>query len=600
MSKRELPTIQELSEQLSVKTSEIQAILASGVNGIQSRIQEIEFKLPTAKGERKVQLMQRLSVFLLLLVFLTSCANVEATSTDTPHGDTGPTVTEVAPPIETEDVGADIEPTDAEFEPVPTEVVDFDELTIDYGRYSGDEAEIDPYVERAWDLINEYIVGRGIAAPTAIKLIDVSADNVIVEVLPQGRTDDYPEGTNFTISFVAGHEGELLTVSLDGANTVAGGAAVELAIGVNNLPVALNAEGQVVAYVDGATGQWVAGSQDLAPEVVEVPYFEMSPADRLAESQVLAEQANGYSGEVSGFILPDSGFEDIPFYWHPELEEWKTLDTLSSGGYPEADLDIEGDTFPQLAIPGYENADGTLVMVDPDTGVETVFEKVFVPGLGEISMREIFQMGQEEFNNRVREALLSGLSVGEGDEVYDRLNATSWSSFYYPGFAIDQHNLYATKGAGGGPLSDIPERGTMVFEHPTNSFAIPIFSPETGEFMFFLNVQQGNLPSVANFTYGDGGGSVDYDWARGIEWGQHFGSNGSDEFAVMIEFRETRLSHKEAGGGEFLLGEEEIGIGNIADIEAILSARTEQEIIDILNDYGVIFSVPTRIAHPGN
>jgi hypothetical protein len=144
------------------------------------------------------------------------------------------------------------------------------ELDVDYGRYSDNEAAAVTALTPRWQEIANLILSQNLALPSNILIVDISADNVLIEALETGRGDDYePAGTTFTMSYVQGHEGEILTVTLEGANSVAGITAVELALGANGLPVALDDAGSVVRYVDQQTGQWRAGSVPLAPEIVE-------------------------------------------------------------------------------------------------------------------------------------------------------------------------------------------------------------------------------------------------------------------------------------------------------------------------------------------
>jgi hypothetical protein len=154
----------------------------------------------------------------------------------------------------------------------------FGAATVDYGRYEGSEQEANAYLVPRWQEIVDEINRLNLALPFNLKIVDISADNALIEILQTGREDDYDEGTTFTISRVPGHEGELLRATVAIANELLGTNAVSLAISVDGLPAALDAEGKVVGYVDPQTGQWTAGSRGLAPEVVpDVPQTTATP-----------------------------------------------------------------------------------------------------------------------------------------------------------------------------------------------------------------------------------------------------------------------------------------------------------------------------------
>jgi hypothetical protein len=186
------------------------------------------------------------------------------------------TKVEANPPIQPTAAGETIPFTKEPVEPVveqptPTEPVpSLSELEIDYGRYSDEQEGAQQALQAQWEEISQSILRENLALPFNIKIVDISATNALIEALQTGREDDYPEGTTFTRSYVKGFEYQLLTVTLSGANEVLiGNPATQLAISVDELPAALDKNGQAVAYVDKETGQWTAGSVELAPEVVE-------------------------------------------------------------------------------------------------------------------------------------------------------------------------------------------------------------------------------------------------------------------------------------------------------------------------------------------
>jgi len=143
--------------------------------------------------------------------------------------------------------------------------VGLDEIEIDYGRFEGDEFVANVFLAPRWREIIDSISTQNMTIPLSIKIIDISANNVLIEAVQTGDVDDYPEGTILTLS----HEREVMIVTLVGANDALNGeSAVELAIGIDGLPVALDENGSIVAYIDSETGLWATGSIALASEVI--------------------------------------------------------------------------------------------------------------------------------------------------------------------------------------------------------------------------------------------------------------------------------------------------------------------------------------------
>ncbi|PIR64460.1 MAG: hypothetical protein COU63_04180 [Candidatus Pacebacteria bacterium CG10_big_fil_rev_8_21_14_0_10_36_11] len=602
--------LKEFGREAGVGLSEIQSLLTAGWQKVQFELYKLEAVLKpddvqlayASVGadsgfnkksfdsqtvgfapERK-RLILTLVTMIFLMIFLASCASGPTGGPDVIVPTTVATETANVPPA-TEAGGNPIETATA---------MPFDELSIDYGRYAGQENVIDPVIENSWNLMNQYIFNRGLAAPSAVKLVDVSSNNIIVEVLQQGRTDDYPAGTHFTISFVTGHQGETLTISLDGANSVCENRAVQLAIVADGLPVALDANGVVVAYVDGQTGQWTAGERGLAPELVTKPYAEMTDQERLQYSQALVERANTYDGLVE--VFPDvEGGENYPTYWSPTaageyklgLGSWR-----SAHNTPESELDMYGESFPDLTVPGIENPDGTFALIDPATGNQIVLPRVNLPGIGEVSLRDLYrgEHGGQNLANYITDLMLQIYQGADiGGQGWTQTDAQRNVARFFPGWAVGpQNNFFALlQGAGTSSVAELPEAHRIYREMPTNSFYIPVFSPETGDFMFFLNVQQGNLPGTQDIRISSSGGATFA--SRG-----NFHENDDLTFAVLSENQNKFGSYYEAGSAMLL--DDQAGICNVTQIYDVLTASTEQEIFDILGQAKMCISHPARVA----
>jgi hypothetical protein len=334
-----------------------------------------------------------------------------------------------------------------------------------------------------------------------------------------------------------------------------------------------------------------------ATEVVEVSYFDMSPEQRLAESEDFVEAASQYSGEVTWYANGDSKLL-LPWYWSFD-QEWKTTESADSLGLPLSKLDIYGETLPEQTIPGWENPDGSLVMVRD--GVETTFPaEIFVPGLGNVSMRDLMTMGQDRLSDEVIDQLqtIFNPEASDAEKIqYDRLNGQrEWANFI-PGFYVNSYDIFPLYL----PNSSSPTRdvegynGIKVGERPTSEFVVPIFSPETGDFMFFLNIQKASLSQSLGFEYSSSGAIS----ADTLSTGGETAAFQNGEFAILIENKDPESTHL-SGGDTRVIGDGDPGIGEAPSIETILNARTEQEIIDALNETRIIFSIAGRIYYPDN
>ncbi|MFZ5437557.1 MAG: hypothetical protein ACOZAK_00680 [Patescibacteria group bacterium] len=601
---------QEGLERLDVSFAQIQSLATAGWQELQNQLWKIEAVLQPADmefanavvtgsiGQNEYQKRmagfaperKNLLVYLLLILFtmsfLISCAAPpDATPTDV-----------IAPPTAT----AYVEKPPADNPPaIESTATAFADLDIDYGSFTGFEPIVDPVLEDAW----QEIIDSEVASPLGIDVIDVSSTNILVKVKPG---NGYDNDTYFTISNIPGHEGEVLTVSLAGVNRVAGGTAVRLAIGINGLPVGLDIDNNVVGYID-ETGQWVAGSLELAPSLpgtpaepeptpAEVDYFDMTPEERLEQSLGFVEQANGYSGEVS-FVADDWADRGTtaPFWWAPSLGEWKTTSefTTGTGGVDENLLDRNGETLPPVAAAGYENNDGSLVLIHPETGAEIVFPAtVTVPGIGVISIRDLMNMSLDDLNNLAVNT--SETIIGNPEErIYQMQEVMRVKGTSYPGFAIGFDNLFPITSAAG---DEIPERKGSITEVRNHVIAVPIFSPETGDFMLWAIIQKGSLASNAEFrTNGDQFSYSTVPFTDGL-----FGQNGNN-FGIFMEYsspEQPSLAYAR-GGFEQVVGPTndpaavDTGMGDIYTIQRLLEARTDEEVLSILAEQGIIWSIPS-------
>ena len=518
-------------------------------------------------GRNRIWLV--IALTLLLALTLVACG---ASPTGIPDMNITPTAT------------AYVEPAPSGTPPAEITATPFEELDIDYGTFEGYQPIVDPVLESGW----QEIIESGVASPLGIEVIDVSATNILVKVTPGNGYDD---DTYFTISNVSGHEGEVLTVSLSGANKVAGGTAVRLAIGADQLPVALDANNVVVAYVNNE-GQWVAGSTELAPELPGAPEKAAPVLTPLEQSQAFVEEAESYSGEVN-FVVErwEEPWNTVPFFWNPTAQQWGTSTEFTTGtaGYPDAELDKNGESF-HVAASGWENPDSSLVLIHPETGVQINLPgTVTLPGRGEVSIREIMAMSPDELNSYAVETTVDIINDPSA-RISEMQAAMIVKGTSFPAFVIEENRLFPVTGATGG--DELPELKVDITEVPTQTLAIPIFSPETGDFMLWAIVQRGTLMSNAEFWTDDGTNNFDtIPFTDGI-----FG-NDTDNFGIFMEYSSEPQPNLTYGRGGFakVIGGDDPGMGDIYTIKRLLTATSEEEITSILAEQGIIWSVPSAI-----
>jgi hypothetical protein len=327
------------------------------------------------------------------------------------------------------------------------------------------------------------------------------------------------------------------------------------------------------------------------------PYHDLTNEEKLARSQVYVDEASQYSDEVAWYINGDDD-RVLPWYWSFN-QEWKTTESVDLLGLPLSDLDIYGETLPKQTIPGFENFDGSLVMVRD--GVETVFPaEIFVAGLGNVSMRYLMAMGQDRLGDEVIDQLQTVFNpeASDGEKIqYDRLGGMRTWGVFMPGFYVNAYDIFPLYlPNSGSPTRDVAGyNGIKVGERPTSEFVVPIFSPETSDFMFFLNIQKASLSQSLGFEYSPSGEIS----ADTLSTGGKTAAFRNGEFAILIENVYPESTHL-SGGDTRVIGNGDPGIGEVPNIETILNARTEAEIFAALNETRMIFSIAGRIMYPEN
>ena len=520
-------------------------------------------------------------------------------------------------------------------------------LNIDYGDYAGREKAVNEALAPQWQQLVDYINANNLALPNNIKIIDISEDNILVEILQTGRADDYPLGTTFTISRVRGHEGELLGVTVAKANEEIGGSpVVKLAIGANGLPVGLNNYDLPVVHVSEITGDWEIGGVDLAPEVVpqETTAQETSesveeietdgmPMEQVAELYLTGEIGypvefdDGQRGELGAAIteylneisnkngvhisMSFDNVGEVEIGWNPTTERW-----VSNHNTPESDIDFEGKSLPPMIISGYTNADGREVIIAD--GQEIIVPEINLPEMGPISITQLYAMSQSQLQEYAKNMMLeaNGIDANTVDAAYARnyLESNLYDPLVLPVIIFENarnnphyyQNIFSVTTE----YSQVPEADTSFVDQYTNSVLIPIIDQKSNQVFCWLNVQQGvrwegtqafvYSPSTENINFY--GVSTNTTVANNIPElnDRLFGFDSNHSFGFLLPGETTDDTYRNIGGDDGALLEKGIGVGSEEEISLILKEGGNPEnFAEIIKDLNLrLFAIyPKREIH---
>jgi hypothetical protein len=326
----------------------------------------------------------------------------------------------------------------------------------------------------------------------------------------------------------------------------------------------------------------------------DVNYFSLSSEQKLELSKSLVEQASGFSGEVA---LPvELNGKTYYFYWDPTAVDKYETDAV--GGWKteqkNPNVDKTGESLPQMLIPAIENPDGSITVIDPVTGQETVYANPNIPALGGvISYRDLFNMSQAELSKLVTDAGTSFFS-NNPDEI-KKLNKLREQSVYLPVLLYgEQTATYASGADNGTGTMDIPEENFSAIQSPTNNALIPIYSPETGKLLYCINLMAANATRNMRITYSsDGTISGGYDT---VGQDASFVHNQQDQFGIIVQSRHPQVAHNL--GGYYVLIENSPAVGDVNVVEEVFAANSEAKIQDILNTYRLLVAYPSIIYRP--
>lgn len=332
--------------------------------------------------------------------------------------------------------------------------------------------------------------------------------------------------------------------------------------------------------------------------VPDVDYFSLSNEQKLELSKSLVEQASGFSGEVA---LPvELNGKTYYFYWDPTAIDKYETDAVGAWRTEEksTNLDKTGESLDPMLFEGLENPDGSLVVVDPVTRQQTVYANPNIPALGGvITYRELMSMSQAQLAKLVTDEAKRTQELGSHQPTMDIITRLQEQSAYIPVILYGEQTAVYASGAGGlsgGQNLDIPDENFNAMQSPTNNALIPIFSPETGNFMFFINLNAANASKNIRVTYSTDGsvrGGSDV-----VGQDESFGHNQQDQFGIIVQSRHPQVAHN-LGGAQVLI-ENSPAVGDINVVEQVFAAVSEVEIQDILDAYRLLVAYPSIIYRP--
>ncbi|MBT4124425.1 MAG: hypothetical protein HN981_01445 [Candidatus Pacebacteria bacterium] len=540
------------------------------------------------------KLVYKLAAPILTFAFILSACGGEATATEEPDVKPGVTIVAEVPPTAVKP------PTEKAPAPAIATSIPMSDVNLTYSsQYSGYELEAQVFVANNWpaSLSGEALGQFGsVALISNYEVADISNNprGLILKIIGEG----WPEGTHVMESPFK--PGELLFMTTSYASEQLGVEVASFEIGADGKPVAVDSNGNVVGYIkyneDGTTS-YILGGKDKAPNavVIEKDYFEMSIEQRWEHTASFTNEINnGFTGLLE--IIPDPDVvlntnpTDPSVYWNPTTNKWEYENEGNTN-----QLDKTGESFGGMVADTIETDDGNFIIKDPETGVEMTFPgTVFLPGFGEISLKEIAAMNNEEFGTKLVDALIEKAPAESNPIFLSRTDSVKDDSVFLPGFVVGTPEEDYPLAGGLKPGVNRSESDIAFYQIDSNDFYNLTFSPETGEVMFSVKTKQVNPISTLNITYSPDG-STDFQ-TKSYGTTDNFGMNGKDEFAVLIEHHVPIVSHNEGGGVPVLQGNQ--GIFGPEEFLTMFSFSSEQEIIDFAKQYKLAVSYAFRIASP--
>ncbi|QYK50185.1 MAG: hypothetical protein KF701_07250 [Anaerolineales bacterium] len=308
----------------------------------------------------------------------------------------------------------------------------------------------------------------------------------------------------------------------------------------------------------------------------------------------MAEYVNTEVGSDKAYVemnFPEIG--DTKLAWSPNYGYWR-----SSHNTPESQLDLTGESFSPLFIAGYTNTEGQEVFINPQ-GQEVVVPKISMPGLGEVSITDLYKMNLNDLKNYVINTMLG--ANGMADQGREYVQARRNNHFPLPVViyenADQNEKIYAYQDNSRSTHAQIPEAEVIFRSWRTNSVLMPILDPGSDQLIGWVSIQQGlRNGGMASFPFASGENPNSI-VTHEIGDQRAFGADANHFFGIVLLGKTTRDTYKSP---ENLFLENASNIGSEAEIQRILNAKSVMEIMQILADLRFFATYPDLYLYPTN
>ncbi len=305
---------------------------------------------------------------------------------------------------------------------------------------------------------------------------------------------------------------------------------------------------------------------------------------------------------VNNEVAGDKVYVDMYF---PEIGDTKIAFTTDYGGFwrsshntPEDKLDLTGENLPPMFVAGYTNTEGQEIFIN-EQGQEVIVPKINFPGLGEISITELYAMGINNLKNYAIDTMLG--ADGMNDYAKQVIEGRRNTQFALPVVlyknAAQNNTIYAHQGPGLlGDENQIPEANAAFMSSRTNNVLMPILEPRSQQLMGWVSVQQGlRFIGMDSFTF-QSGENPRFFFSADKADPNTFGYDTSDSVALTM-MGKTMADTYSTGNVTYFLERSEY-IGSAAEIQQIINAKSVPEIMKILYGLRLFVSYPTGYLYP--
>jgi hypothetical protein len=259
--------------------------------------------------------------------------------------------------------------------------------------------------------------------------------------------------------------------------------------------------------------------------------------------------------------------------WNPEIERW-----VSDHNTDNSSIDFAGASFPPLVIPGYTNTENREVYIDPESGEEVVVPAIDLPGLGEVSLTDLYTMDRIELEEYVTALILGANKIDTNAKNYFN---RQFKQLVLPVIILENarenESIYQNLWSVTTSYSQVPEAGYSFLDQKTNNVLVPILDKKTNQVLSWISVQQGVQWGHTRVFILSSGGQLNFNYPTSYSIfvnnhpqfnDQIFGFDPNHSFGILLPGLTTEITYGEIG--DLSLLEDGIGIGSESEISSIL------------------------------